>query len=156
MLLSRVFRGLRPLAALLLIVGLGAAAPGGFELRAHVPASGQAVLVVNAYGCHQPEKAKVWGKAEGIVDGERKTVTLTLRKLAAGVYAVERQWPKEGTWVLSLTGKYRGNVSSLLIETERGQVRLAGDEIQMRRLRRNASAADVEGALRQALAHAGR
>lgn len=146
---------LRVMAAALLVVALGAAAPGGFALQASVPASGDAVVVVRTDGCNQPEKAHVWGTAEGLVAGERRTIRLKLRRIRAGVYEVGRQWPADGTWVLAVTGTYRKYTSTLLIETDGGALRLADGEIQMRRLRREASKADVEGALRQALAHAG-
>jgi hypothetical protein len=48
------------------------------------------------------------GTAEGIVNGSRQSVPLTLVPLRTpGVYAVRRQWP-EGRWVLSLTGTCPG------------------------------------------------
>lgn len=155
MVTSWMNRGVRMAAAVLLVVGLGAAAPGGFALQASVPASGEAVVQVRTDGCNQPEKAAVWGTAEGLVDGERQTVKLKLRKLRPGVYEVGQQWPEEGTWILAVTGTYRRHTSTLLIEIDGGAVRVADGEIQMQRLRRKASRAEVAGALRQALAHAG-
>ena len=155
MITSWMKRGTRLAAAALLVVGLGAAAPGGFALQASVPAEGKAAVIVRTDGCNHPERAKVWGTAEGMVDGERQTIRLKLNKIRPGVYAVGRQWPAEGTWVLAVTGTYRKYTSTLLIETEGRNVRLAEGEIQMQRLRREASKADIAGALREALAHAG-
>ena len=43
----------------------------------------------------------VAGTAEGMVRGERKSVSLEFRATSRpGVYALKRQWPTEGTWTL--------------------------------------------------------
>jgi len=43
----------------------------------------------------------VTGTAEGIVNGERRTVTLEFAATAReGVYALRQTWPQEGTWTL--------------------------------------------------------
>lgn len=95
------------------LVVLAAAAPlfaGGFWLQfGNVEASPEAqsknaVLVVKPVGCHNPEKARVTGTAEGVVDGKRTSVALTLVPLSEpGTYAVTRTWPKDGNWVLSFS-----------------------------------------------------
>jgi hypothetical protein len=91
-----------------------AASAGGFGLMAR-RASGDpnpkvkgAALLVQADGCHGPG-ATVTATAEGIVHGRRRSIPLRLTKVAtdpAGVvtYAVRRQWPAAGAWVVSLTG----------------------------------------------------
>ncbi|HEY9427464.1 MAG TPA: hypothetical protein VIR34_09950 [Gemmatimonadaceae bacterium] len=44
------------------------------------------------------------GSAEGLVDGARRSVALRFdRTSEPGVYAVRRQWPSGGTWVLRIT-----------------------------------------------------
>lgn len=44
------------------------------------------------------------GSAEGLVDGARRSVALRFSPTGKpGVYAVRRQWPSGGTWVLRIT-----------------------------------------------------
>ena len=44
------------------------------------------------------------GKAEGLVDGQRKSVALTLAKGSqAGTHGVRNQWGEKGTWTVLLT-----------------------------------------------------
>ena len=43
----------------------------------------------------------VTGTAEGIVNGERRSVKLEFTETSrTGVYALKRSWPEEGTWML--------------------------------------------------------
>lgn len=144
--------------AVLLVVGTAATSAGGFELRAEQPATDGAVLVVRAFGCHQPEQAKVTGTAEGLVDGTRRSVPVTLKATGKGVYDVVWEQPTEGTWVLALTGTYRGQVSSLLVEVDdQGQAVLPAPDASGRRiqpLQRSLTTADVEHALNRQ-AHTG-
>src|SRR5215216_2446235 len=99
--------------ATLVIFGFAATAfAGGFYLSVEVPegaATNQlkdAVLLVRPYGCHKPTDSTVSAIAEGVVNGERRTLPLELAYDSAGVYAVKRQWPAEGSWVLAITGEY--------------------------------------------------
>jgi hypothetical protein len=85
---------------------------GGFYLTLGNPEANpeakkaNAVLVVRADGCHEPEKAKVSGTAWGVVDGKPQTVRLQLTKLSApGTYAITQQWPNKGKWVIELHGE---------------------------------------------------
>ena len=44
------------------------------------------------------------GKAEGLVDGERKSVTLTLKEGSEpGTHGVRNEWGTKGTWMVLLT-----------------------------------------------------
>jgi len=62
-----------------------------------------AVLVVRSSACTNPEKTNITANAEGVVNGKRQTVSLKLVPLTgAGTYAVTRQWPAEGHWVVTL------------------------------------------------------
>jgi hypothetical protein len=62
-----------------------------------------AVLVVRSAACAHPEKTKITANAEGLVNGKRRTIPLTIIPLSsAGTYAVTREWPAEGKWVLTL------------------------------------------------------
>ncbi len=63
-----------------------------------------AVLVTQVTACSSPEKTTVTGAAEGIVDGMRKTIPLEVMALnRPGSFAVAKQWPDEGTWVVKMT-----------------------------------------------------
>src|SRR5690606_13887157 len=47
--------------------------------------------------------APLTGRAIGVVNGERRTMELTIERTSVpGVYAVRRTWPAEGTWALAI------------------------------------------------------
>jgi hypothetical protein len=78
-------------------------------------------LLVHAYYHGTPVGYPVSGTAEGIVNGERRTITLRFETTSrTGVYALRKQWPSEGTWtlVISVTqGDHdRGGVAQALVE----------------------------------------
>ena len=75
-------------------------AAGDFRAKA-------AVFAVRSKGCAEPASLKLSGAAEGLVDGERRTVPLVriVSMPAPGVFAVVREWPLEGSWVISLVGE---------------------------------------------------
>lgn len=67
------------------------------------PATRGAFLVVRAFHCATPASERVTGTAEGIVNGERRTLALELSETGReGVYALKRTWPDQGTWTLVL------------------------------------------------------
>ena len=113
----RLSKGVRPVFGLLLIVAcVAATTAGGFQLRVDVPQDDSDVVVlVRTYRCHQPEKAKVSGTAEGLVDGQRVSVPLTLKTVDKGVYSVEWQWSARGAWVLAFSGSYAGHHTSTVV-----------------------------------------
>lgn len=157
----RFFNVARPVFGMLLFVTCVAATmAGGFELRVEVPRAGtsfsDAALLVQAYGCHQPSKATVTGTAEGLVNGARQSVPLTLEKVGDGVWAVDAQWPTEGAWVLAFSGAYRDRHSSVLVEVgSDGKVALqeTGRKPQAHILHRKLAARDVEDALHRTTHH---
>src|SRR4030095_4353975 len=113
------------LASLVSAVVLAIASPalaGGFQLSIETPAASSdpqmkdVVLIARTYGCHQPADARLPPTAEGFVSGKRRSLPLELRSIGSGVYAIKREWPSEGKWVLALTGAYNGMTSSVLVE----------------------------------------
>ena len=69
-----------------------------------------AFLLVHTFHHATPIGAPVAGKAEGIVAGERRSVSLKFGKTSrTGVYALDKQWPSEGTWVLFITANQGPN-----------------------------------------------
>jgi len=110
------------LTGVLLMAAALPALAGGFQLSVETPTSSSdpqlrgVVLIARTYGCHQPADAKLSASAEGFVDGKRKSLPLELRSIGSGVYAIKKQWPSEGKWVLALTGEYNTMTSSVLVE----------------------------------------
>lgn len=63
-----------------------------------------AFLLVHTFHHGTPIVAPVSGRAEGIVSGERRSVALKLGGTSrTGVYALKKQWPTDGTWVLFIS-----------------------------------------------------
>ena len=64
------------------------------------------VLVVRPRVCDNPAAVQITGTAEGLVNGTRQSLPLTLVAINSveGVYAVQQQWPDNGQWVLQLNG----------------------------------------------------
>jgi len=110
------------LAALVSLVCAFCALAGGFSLTIGKAVAGNdfhskgAVLVVRPDGCGEPAKALIRGTAEGMVNGTRRSLPLKLTPLPTpGVYAVYREWPAEGVWVVNLTGNYNGATASSIV-----------------------------------------
>src|SRR5207249_5170590 len=60
-----------------------------------------AFLLVHAFHHQTPMGFIVTGTAEGIVNGERRSLKLAFTETSReGVYALKRSWPEEGTWTL--------------------------------------------------------
>ena len=63
-----------------------------------------ALLLVHSYHHATPVGLPVSGTGEGIVSGQRRTVKLEFENTARpGVFALRKQWPTEGAWVLNIT-----------------------------------------------------
>jgi hypothetical protein len=71
-----------------------------------------AVVMVRALACDDSRSVRVAGVAEGIVNGERRSIPLELVSLPTpGVYAVTRQWP-DGAWIVNLSAVCPGRKAS--------------------------------------------
>jgi len=64
------------------------------------------VLAVRAVVCEDLANVRITGTAEGLVNGARQSIPLTLTAVdqSEAVYAVVQQWPDNGAWVLHLKG----------------------------------------------------
>jgi hypothetical protein len=85
----------------------------------------EAFLLVHTFHHGTPIVAPVTGKAEGIVSGERRSVSLKFGGTSrTGVYALKKQWPSEGSWVLFITGSQGPNddVTAIVELSANGQV----------------------------------
>jgi hypothetical protein len=66
-------------------------------------ARGAAFLIHAALREGTPTLRDVTGTAEGLVDGVRKTVALRIDTTSRpAVFAVRKQWPPDGTWLLRI------------------------------------------------------
>ena len=106
--------------ALLVVVMTAAPPPAGtmFRLEIGPPVAAgtgstvtkqfktKVVLVVRPRACDAPGRVQMSGTAEGLVDGSRQSISLSLIPVdpVAGVYAALQQWPDRGHWVLQLNG----------------------------------------------------
>jgi hypothetical protein len=62
-----------------------------------------AFLVVHAFHHGTPTAFPVSGTAEGIVDGQRKSIPLKFETTSrTGAFALAKQWPATGTWTLAI------------------------------------------------------
>ena len=92
------------------------------------PTARGALLLVHATFREGPSQVSdVIGSAEGIVNGQRKSVALRFEATGKpDVYALRKQWPAEGRWVLKLSLRTTtalvtlddaGNVASVQLPT---------------------------------------
>ena len=108
--MPKLFKGV--LAASLLILPL---LGGGFRFEIGNPAANpeardrDAVILVRIATCNSPARAQVIASAEGLVNGERRSVTLKVFSLSTpGTYGVIREWLGQGTWVVKLVATPEG------------------------------------------------
>lgn len=100
---------------------LALAAPlfaGGFFLQLGNPDASpearkaNAVVVIKATGCHNPANAQV----TAVAIGAEKRIPLNLTRLSEpGTFALAQQWPKEGKWVIEITGHNGEQFTNTLI-----------------------------------------
>ena len=96
------------------VISAGTAMAGGFWVTVETARSsrpgmgGQTVLVVRPDGCHEPQSAAISATAEGLVNGQRRSLPLKLVAISPGVYEIAREWPAQGTWVVAVNAVYRG------------------------------------------------
>jgi hypothetical protein len=83
-------------------------------------ASREAYLLVHAFHHGTPVGFPVSGSAEGVVKGDRRTVSLEFKTTTRpGVYSLTKQWPSEGTWTLVIgatQGAGEHNTAYALVE----------------------------------------
>src|SRR5687768_17900101 len=85
---------------------IGSSAALGTDLKFKDKNVKKVILAVRAVVCEDLRTVKVTGTAEGLVNGKRETlpITLTVIDQAEAVYAIQQQWPQDGAWVLHLRG----------------------------------------------------
>lgn len=84
----------------------------------------QAIVVAHTTACVSPEKTVITATAEGIVDGKRISMPLKVIRLSqAGSFAVTRQWPTAGAWVVKMVATnpdYKNYATSIVVPAEAG------------------------------------
>jgi hypothetical protein len=91
-----------------LVAALTAAYPpatnaGGMSATLQGPAKDGTYNLVT-YSCSGVESMRPAGWAEGVVNGERRTLPLVLQPVKTpGSYVFRRTWPQEGEWLVRLT-----------------------------------------------------
>ena len=137
---------MRTLVALVLA---GAAyAGGGFWVTLHSAQSPlgkqipDAAVLVAAEGCASPAEVKLTGTAEGLVNGERRSVTLEVVPTSKpGVWAVKKSSLGEGRWVLAIRAGMTGhNIGTVVELGPNGEYR-AGRSLSAQELPRRVEAA---------------
>ena len=121
-----------------------------------------AFLLVHTYHHDRTVAFPIEARAEGVVNGERKTIKLSLEKTSRdGVYALRQAWPKEGEWVLVITGMPgEGSVTALVSISDGNvrNVRVPSRTVENGRwvVPTQVTQADVEAELKQLVALASR
>jgi hypothetical protein len=73
-------------------------------------------MAVRAENCADPAKVEITGTAEGMVNGARRSVPLRIvRGATTGAFAVSRDWPQQGSWVVNLTGHCGSSIASAVV-----------------------------------------
>jgi hypothetical protein len=72
-----------------------------YPVNPYDAATRDAFLVVHAFHHGSPTAFPVSGTAEGLVNGQRRSINLEFTKASrTGEFALRRQWPDQGTWTL--------------------------------------------------------
>ena len=118
-----------------------------------------AFLLVHAFHHGTPMNFPVAGKAIGLVDGEKRAITLAFTTTSReGVYALKKQWPAEGSWVLAIDVTQQGSSSKAgaLVELsssgEVAKVTVPTSRQDGWAIPRAISAADIDAALESRVA----
>ena len=130
-----------------------------YPVNPYDAATRDAFLAVRTYHHGNGIGLPVTGRAEGIVNGERRTVVLRFDSTShAGVVALRKQWPSEGAWLLVIeAAQGPDDKVTALVELGRdGMVRQV--RVPTRRegrwlLPQRVTAPDVEAALREVATH---
>lgn len=95
-----------------------------YPVNPHDATTRDAFLLVNAFHHGTPMQFPVRGSAEGLVAGQRRSISLELTRTSRpGVYALRKQWPTDGVWTLLLSvhqGEEHGNIATAVVDLAPG------------------------------------
>ena len=118
------------------------------------PTTRDAFLLVHAFHHGTPMNFPVAGKAEGLVDGKRRSIDLDFTRTSRqGVFALRKQWPTEGSWVLAIdvtqeAGSKAGALVELGASGEVAKVSVPTSRQDGWQIPRAITSAEIESALR--------
>lgn len=161
--MPRRIAALAPVAGLLLLGATSLAArpaaakwPPWLSIESPVnpfdPATHGAVLLVHAATREgPPAAAALTGTAEGIVNGARRTLRLHFDATPnPGVFAVRRQWPTDGTWLLRVSLQNTTAIISLDRDGRVAAVRVPTERASGTEIPRAVSAQEIDSTLNAA------
>jgi len=104
----------------------------------------QSAFVFRTLGCTTDAKPEVSATAEGLVNGQRRSMGLKVAPSPTpNVFGVFREWPNEGAWVVSIKARCAGKSAGAIVATDqKGFVREAS-----RVLDHSATPAEIEASL---------
>jgi hypothetical protein len=106
-----------------------------------------ALFVVHTFHHAVPTNMQLVGKAEGLVDGNRRTIPLTLSAGAqTGAYGVRNEWGTKGTWSVLLTATQPEPRASIQAVVELGA---DGTVARVTLPQRMQTTADIDRSLRE-------
>jgi len=121
-----------------------------------------AYLLVHTFHHEQVTSFTVEARAEGLVNGERKTLPLKLERTdREGVYALKQTWPEKGDWVIVIVGAPGEGSVTALVSISDGNLR--GIRVPSKKVENGrwtvpvqVTQADIESELRSLVALASR
>ncbi len=121
-----------------------------------------AYLLVHTFHHEQAVSFVVEARAEGLVNGQRTTLPLTLERTDRdGVYALRQSWPETGDWVIVITGAPGDGSVTALVSIADGNIR--GIRVPTKKVENGrwtvpvqVTQADIEAELRSLVALASR
>lgn len=95
-----------------------------YPANPHDRSASGAMLYVHVFHHAQAISYPLVGTAEGIVNGERRSVTLKFTETARpAVYALSKQWPTEGVWTLVIkTSRGEGGATAIVELAPTGEI----------------------------------
>ena len=113
------------LAVALAIVPGSLAQAGGAGVNVERAKDGK--YVIHSFACTGPTSVSIVATAEGVVNGERKSIPLKLKPMKEpGLYQFERTWPAQGTWLVRTEMRGTHNLVTIFALAKDGRV--AGSE----------------------------
>lgn len=105
------------------VISVASVAAQDFSLQVGPPIAGKApvaknsIFVVRPGGCVDPASAQFTATAEGLVNGTRRSIPLTITALPAkGVHAVTKEQPTAaGVWIVNVVGTCAGKTAGALV-----------------------------------------
>ena len=122
MFVSPLKRALAVIAVSLVAAGVAVAGPPWiaieYPVNPHDPATRDAFMTVRTYHHGDQVGHELTGTAEGLVNGQRRSMRLDIRRLPqAGGYAVRWRKPADGTWVLVVSSSQDGKHMATAVVT---------------------------------------